>query len=64
MLINKLIDSVNILFMNEDPHKIIHNISNLLDSIPSTDLIRRLYCLILSQCFYITEGKYQGVYIR
>lgn len=58
MLINKIIDSINIIYMNENPQELTNLISTLLDTIPSQDLIRRLYCLILSQCFFVTDTNH------
>lgn len=63
-LINKFIDTLNILSMNEDPRPFISVINILFDNFASLDLTRRLYCLILSQCFFTKDSKNQGMYIR
>lgn len=64
MLLNKLIDALNILNINENPDKTVDLVSTLLEKIPSTELIRRFYCFVLSQCFFAKEEQYQGAYIR
>lgn len=63
-LLCKLIDSLDIQFLNKNPQKLIDKISVILDQAPSSDLIKQFYCLILSQCFHANENKYQGFFIR
>jgi hypothetical protein len=64
MVINKIIDSLNILLINEDPQPIVNIIPTLLDKIPSSDLIKNFYYFVLSQCFFSKETKHQGIYIH
>lgn len=63
MLINKLLDTLNIICINEHPRPIATIMSTLFDNFSSSDLTKRLYCFILSQCFFSKESKCQGIYI-
>lgn len=62
-LLKMLIDSTNILFLNQDPRKLVSKITLLLDKTLNKDLIRYFYCLILSLCFYANENKNQRLFI-
>ncbi len=58
-MIKKLIDTLNTLSMNEDPAELIAIMPSLFENLTTLDLVKSLYCLILSQCFYAKETKFQ-----
>lgn len=63
MLIDKIFFILNIFYINEDPEKLSRKLSELLEKLPLSRMVCKIYTLILCLCFY-SENKYQGLYIK